>query len=82
MPEFENEELRRRYALIIGGQCPSGHGEVERREVCAWCSVCGMGWSVRGNEITNHFDTTSMQLDGNPGLVTGPGSGYFSVTFD
>lgn len=82
MPEFENDRLRRNYSLVIEGQCPNGHGELERRPECGWCAECGMGWSIRGNAVTAHFDVeeSTTQLTGGGMLRSGPGRARLRFT--
>lgn len=63
MPEFENDDLRRRYSLVVEGHCPHGCGELERREIAGlaepvtvgWCARSEMGWSIRGGEVTAYW---------------------------
>jgi hypothetical protein len=72
MGEFESDDLRQRYALVVEGQCPNGHGELERRDGHGWCGECEMGWSVRGRQVTNHFVVAGGEIDGRsigPGRV-------------
>lgn len=63
VPDFETDELRKRYALVVEGQCPYGCGELERREIAGlvgpvavgWCTTSEMGWSIRGDEVTAYW---------------------------
>lgn len=60
---FENDDLRQRYALVIEGQCPVNHGGLERRDIpglagpvsIGWCGDCEMGWRIKGTEVTCYW---------------------------
>lgn len=68
-PEFTPE-------LIYEGQCPHGHGSLERRENHGWCEPCGYGWSARNGRYTIHNMPGVMVIDGRQ---TNP-SGTLNIT--
>lgn len=39
------------FAKVLEGACPHGHGPLERRDECGWCSTCRLGYSVRGRTV-------------------------------
>lgn len=74
--KFETPEMKRRYGLVIEGQCPNGHGSLERRDDYGYCTECGIGWSIRGTQVTAHFGikggaitTDSGTFDIGPGMA-------------
>lgn len=34
-------------AAVSEGQCPRGHGELERRDAYGWCETCRIGYRMR-----------------------------------
>jgi hypothetical protein len=50
--EFSSPELRDRYALLIEGQCPYGHGPLERRGRWGACDTCGVGFAAQGETVS------------------------------
>lgn len=73
--------LQRRYAQVLEGQCPDGHGALERRDDHGWCDDCKMGWSIRGDEITAHFTAKASASSSSVGGLTfsgGPAKVWFT----
>lgn len=66
------EELLRRFAAVLEGGCPHGHGPLERLERCGWCSTCNVGWSVRGGAVTMHFRIARCTIERVLGRRAGP----------
>lgn len=61
------QEMSDRHAVVIEGQCPNGHGALERKDDHGWCGECGMGWSIRCNEVTTHVPLESIEVVGDIG---------------
>lgn len=53
-PESELDDVARGYTLTLEGQCPHGHGPLERHEDYGWCDRCDAGWSVLGHLLRFH----------------------------
>ena len=66
------QELLRRFAAVLEGGCPHGHGPLERLERYGWCSTCKVGWSVRGGAVTLHFRFASAVIERVLGDRAGP----------
>jgi hypothetical protein len=78
--EFETPELEHRYAHVVEGQCPNGHGSLERRDDYGYCGECGIGWSIRGREVTVHFGIEGGSLHTDSGTFDlGPGDVRFKI---